>query len=95
MDDKDRCSICLEDFDETKEEYKLSCNHNYHKECIQMWLRTRTTCPLCRAHVDPIQQYVDDDIVTPERLTDIRLEIERMKLFAKRDIVKLSAKMPI
>jgi len=79
----EKCSICLEESSKEKEEYKLSCNHIYHKACIQEWLSNHTTCPLCRAHVDPIQQYVDDDVVSPERMFDIRHEIDRMKLWAE------------
>nr|CAB3468122.1 unnamed protein product [Digitaria exilis] len=29
------------------------CKHLYHVECIDMWLASHTTCPLCRADVEP------------------------------------------
>jgi E3 ubiquitin-protein ligase ATL41 len=29
-----------------------SCGHSFHVECVDAWLRTRTTCPLCRAEVE-------------------------------------------
>jgi hypothetical protein len=66
----ENCSIC---FDELKDgTYTLSCNHIYHKECIKTWLSNHTTCPLCRANVEPIEQYVEDNVVTPHRLLELR-----------------------
>ena len=41
------CSICLEDFDETKE-IVLGCNHIYHTDCIIEWINKDPSCPLCR-----------------------------------------------
>ena len=34
--DKDGLTICFG-----------TCNHVYHLDCIQNWLNTRNTCPLC------------------------------------------------
>lgn len=83
-DEKENCSICFEELgDEKKEEYKLSCNHVYHRDCIAQWLSNNTTCPLCRANVDPIDQYVEDDIVSPDRMRDIRDEIAQMRAIAE------------
>lgn len=43
------CCICLLDYkDSNKELCKLSCNHIFHKECIQKWSIKKTICPLCR-----------------------------------------------
>ena len=49
----DNCSICL---DELIEKYKLTCNHTFHKCCIESWFNkiNNTLCPLCRRIVKPI-----------------------------------------
>ncbi|CAA3004274.1 RING-H2 finger ATL7 isoform X2, partial [Olea europaea subsp. europaea] len=44
-----KCSVCLADY---KSEDKLqqipACGHTFHMDCIDLWLATHTTCPLCR-----------------------------------------------
>lgn len=44
-----RCSICLGEYRE-KEILRImpTCRHNFHLECIDVWLRKQTTCPICR-----------------------------------------------
>lgn len=41
------CSICL---NETKDTIirKLICSHDFHINCIEMWLSNNTSCPICR-----------------------------------------------
>ena len=44
----DSCSICM-----TKQEYfedvlELKCKHCFHAECIEKWLKTEKTCPICK-----------------------------------------------
>ncbi|KAL5732891.1 hypothetical protein ACOSQ2_032583 [Xanthoceras sorbifolium] len=43
------CSICLGEFEDgDKVKILPRCQHSYHCECIDRWLRTRSSCPLCR-----------------------------------------------
>ena len=41
----------------------LLCKHLYHVKCIDMWLASHTTCPLCRADVEPLGE--EDPVATP------------------------------
>ena len=41
------CSICLENFIINDEVNKLSCNHMFHKKCLDGWIHNNN-CPLCR-----------------------------------------------
>ncbi|KAL7106150.1 hypothetical protein ACP275_07G093200 [Erythranthe tilingii] len=54
------CAICLDDMitscEKEKEETtttaaigSLDCGHEYHVCCIKRWLRTKNSCPLCKA----------------------------------------------
>ncbi|XP_041989713.1 uncharacterized protein LOC121741084 [Salvia splendens] len=44
---KERCSICLEDYDEGDDLGILDCKHEFHKSCIEKWLLLKNTCPIC------------------------------------------------
>lgn len=46
------CAVCLSPFD-PKAELRLlpACRHAFHAECIDTWLRSTASCPLCRASV--------------------------------------------
>ncbi|KAL2238328.1 RING-H2 finger protein ATL63 [Sesamum indicum] len=44
------CVICLSFFENGQKGRKLAlCRHAFHVECIDMWLHSHTTCPICRA----------------------------------------------
>ncbi|MCO5551155.1 hypothetical protein L7F22_004652 [Adiantum nelumboides] len=46
------CVVCLSDFEEGEPLCQLPrCKHVFHKDCIDMWLFSHTTCPLCRRSV--------------------------------------------
>lgn len=42
----DFCPICLDDDHENV--IKLSCNHFFHKHCIDRWVSNNSSCPVCR-----------------------------------------------
>jgi Ring finger domain len=47
------CPICKELFDKEDALVQLPlCIHSFHKECIDAWLQTKLTCPVCRCKVD-------------------------------------------
>lgn len=39
------CSICLSIITDA---FTLTCQHTFHKCCIDKWFQTSYTCPLCR-----------------------------------------------
>ena len=49
----DRCTICLENYKSGTYKRILSCNHIYHKKCIDRWFKTSEcqTCPMCRKRI--------------------------------------------
>ena len=55
--ENDICSICLDEFIndediENKDEIiGLKCNHMFHKKCVEPWIITKKSCPLCKVEV--------------------------------------------
>ncbi|TVU22853.1 hypothetical protein EJB05_32574, partial [Eragrostis curvula] len=48
------CAVCLSELADGEKVRALpSCGHVFHVECVDAWLRSRTTCPVCRAEVAP------------------------------------------
>ncbi|WVZ76975.1 hypothetical protein U9M48_024883 [Paspalum notatum var. saurae] len=51
------CSVCLEDILEGEVVRQLpACKHLFHVECVDMWLHSHRTCPVCRCNLLPPQQ---------------------------------------
>ncbi len=50
---KNECTICLEEIDETGDNLKLNCGHSFHIDCIGEWItNNKNTCPNCRGSLD-------------------------------------------
>ncbi|OWM62948.1 E3 ubiquitin-protein ligase ATL6-like [Punica granatum] len=56
------CAVCLCEF-EDDEMLRLipKCDHVFHPDCIDAWLGSHTTCPVCRANLVP----QPDDSIPP------------------------------
>ncbi|GAV91889.1 LOW QUALITY PROTEIN: zf-RING_2 domain-containing protein, partial [Cephalotus follicularis] len=49
------CSVCLSEFEEYESLRLLpECNHAFHLPCIDTWLKSHPSCPLCRANISSI-----------------------------------------
>jgi len=49
----ERCCICLGDFIKGECVRELDCNHLFHKECVDTWLKQNRKCPLCKQSAVP------------------------------------------
>ncbi|XAR51309.1 hypothetical protein NMG60_11005904 [Bertholletia excelsa] len=48
------CVICLGKVAAGERLRALPCDHRFHGDCVDEWLRARSTCPLCRCLVVPL-----------------------------------------
>lgn len=46
------CCICFENFEENFCARKAVCGHFYHVLCIEEWVKSNFSCPLCRSIVE-------------------------------------------
>lgn len=74
------CAVCLNEF-EDEETLRLlpKCSHVFHTDCIDSWLVSHSTCPVCRANLSlkpgeiPSVMHIpdlDNDLAEPDRRPD-------------------------
>ncbi|CAL4970232.1 unnamed protein product [Urochloa decumbens] len=55
----EQCPVCLEDMEAGEMVRQLpACKHLFHVECIDMWLQSHRTCPVCRCNIMRSQRKV-------------------------------------
>lgn len=50
------CVVCFCDFECRQLLRVLPCNHEFHAKCVDKWLKTNRTCPICRADASDVQR---------------------------------------
>ncbi|CAL9148059.1 unnamed protein product [Musa hybrid cultivar] len=68
------CAVCLSMVEEGETVRLLSaCQHLFHAECIDVWLLSNSTCPVCRADARP--ERMADKANSEERREAMTLEV--------------------
>ncbi|KAL4339823.1 hypothetical protein GQ457_08G005040 [Hibiscus cannabinus] len=69
------CAVCLNEFeDDDTLRLMPKCDHVFHPECIDAWLASHTTCPVCRANLAP--QPGEPAVSQPAELRNTGAELE-------------------
>ncbi|KAG2441255.1 hypothetical protein HYH02_010098 [Chlamydomonas schloesseri] len=58
-DDEPQCTVCLCEYEEGERITQLPCKHDFHSTCINKWLQTHYTCPICRVSLLPEEELGD------------------------------------
>lgn len=57
-----KCTICLEDFQNDDMNIILHCNHHFHRECVKEWLSKHSyKCPICRIEVGESEAHLSQN----------------------------------
>ncbi|KAL9234444.1 hypothetical protein vseg_009316 [Gypsophila vaccaria] len=56
------CAICLVEYKNGSELQELPCHHHFHSACIGKWLRTKTTCPLCKYNIQSNDNHSSEEV---------------------------------
>lgn len=64
------CVVCLSELVEGDKTRVLPmCNHLFHADCIDSWLRSHSTCPICRNKVGSVQQGTRPEFVPDNNIS--------------------------
>jgi hypothetical protein len=49
--ERENCAVCLELYSNNDIIRILPCRHEFHKNCVDPWLKLKQTCPLCKNNI--------------------------------------------
>jgi E3 ubiquitin-protein ligase RNF38/44 len=84
------CAVCLLEFEDNDYIRTLPyCSHAFHVDCIDAWLRSHATCPLCRASVFRPDLNYNYSPFVPMRASRIRPSLDEILLCPRQDLFQL------
>jgi hypothetical protein len=71
--DAECCAVCIEAYKATDVVRLLPCRHEFHKVCVDPWLLTHRTCPMCK--MDILKHYGYVFTGSQESVVNMELDI--------------------
>ncbi|XP_050234870.1 RING-H2 finger protein ATL29-like [Mercurialis annua] len=74
------CAICLAEFkDDDLLRLLTVCYHLFHEDCIDLWLKSNKTCPVCRSDLDLPRETLEKnpilDMNDSHRSNELRIDV--------------------
>ncbi|XP_027350621.1 RING-H2 finger protein ATL52-like [Abrus precatorius] len=97
------CSVCLSEFEENESLRLLpKCNHAFHLPCIDTWLKSHSSCPLCRSIIsscpnpamEPPSTVSINALEYQQRSSDVVVIIQRLECPQQQVLVSFGAQVP-
>ena len=85
------CSICHEQL--MQDVIVLPCSHRFHNECIEPWIISHNSCPICRA---PIIEPEEEEQVQEQEREEARLRLQdvvRQRLELEQRVMTLRVQL--
>ncbi|OIV96570.1 hypothetical protein TanjilG_28427 [Lupinus angustifolius] len=87
------CAVCLDEFKDSDTLRLIpTCSHVFHPSCIDVWLESHSTCPVCRANLVPKSE--DASFVTIEFPNNQEQQQQRQLNDAVGDVVDDDVEYP-
>ncbi|KAJ0232336.1 E3 ubiquitin-protein ligase ATL31 [Hirschfeldia incana] len=72
------CAICLNEFEDDETLRLLpKCDHVFHPHCIDAWLKSHVTCPVCRTNLAEQEERTGEPVEPEMVVTEIDLESQQ------------------
>ena len=69
------CPVCLEDFGPDRRARGLGCGHGFCQPCLDRWLESNNTCPVCRAPTSSAAVPARP----PDAMDEVRFRLDRIQ----------------
>ena len=59
------CAICMGDIQDINDGIRTSCNHIFHRTCIENWLAqpiSKNSCPACRSEIKKLSNLIESGL---------------------------------
>ena len=95
---ENECSICHEQL--MQDVNVLPCSHRFHNECIESWITSHNSCPLCRAPIvepeeaedeEALEQVREEAILRLQDVVSQRTELEQRVMALRVQLLQHSS----
>ncbi|PUZ60423.1 hypothetical protein GQ55_4G124700 [Panicum hallii var. hallii] len=90
------CVVCLQELEDGDVVRVLPpCRHFFHGRCIDAWLCAQSSCPVCRAHLEPERARLMEGLVSPPLPQLRRCGVSPERPTASRVLADILARSPL